>query len=137
MNRDKRQEWMWERACDALERADKLQRRFFAPVPSTLPVPTWEPPVDIFEDENRLAIYVALPGVDPDSVKVHADPDALVVTARRRIPAHVRVRHMEIPHGQFSRRIALPLGRFLLDSSRLENGCLEISLYRIARNRTY
>ncbi len=125
---------MWQRACAALERADKLHRRFFAPVPSTLPVPTWEPPVDIYEDELRLAIYVALPGVDPATIEVRAEPDALVVTARRRIPSHVRVRHMEIPHGHFGRRIALPLGHFLLDSSRFENGCLEISLYRISRD---
>lgn len=128
---------MWERACDALERADKLQRRFFAPGSSGLPVPTWEPPVDIYEDENRLTLYVALPGVDANSIEVLAEPDALLVTARRRIPAHVRVRHMEIPHGQFGRRIPLPLGHFLLDSTRLENGCLEISLYRIARDRHY
>lgn len=116
-----------------IDEADRLQRRFFAPVVSADNRMVWEPPVDIFEDDRTVRIIVALPGVDPRSIDVRTEPDALFVTGRRRLPGTLSVRRMEIPHGVFGRRIGLPLGRFLVTGSRFENGCLEVDLLKLFR----
>ncbi len=39
--------WMCAEACDALARAERLQREFFRLGPSS-ERPSWEPPVDLF-----------------------------------------------------------------------------------------
>ena len=55
--------WMWAEACEALARAERLQRQFFRPGERGARA-VWEPPVDIFEHERDLWIVAALPGVD-------------------------------------------------------------------------
>ena len=60
---------MWMQAIDMLERAERLQRRFFQPTPSGRQ-PAWQPPMDVFESSGGLQIVVALPGVSPEEVQV-------------------------------------------------------------------
>jgi hypothetical protein len=40
---------MWEQACEAMERAQRLHRQFFRRSPTT---PAWEAPCDIFESDE-------------------------------------------------------------------------------------
>jgi HSP20 family protein len=127
-------DWMWADACDLMEQAERLHRRFFR-----LNVPGhaqagWEPPVDMFEDEREIAIVVAMPGVTAERIQVSHEPGALVVRGERSLPfagSRLAVRHLEIPYGAFERRIALPNGRFEAGVPELTHGCLVLRLRKV------
>ena len=123
-------DWMWTHAIEMLEQADRMHRQFFRLAGSERTRPTWEPPVDVFEDEEGIVIVVALPGVPADRVEVAFEPGALVVRAERPLPFSGRraIRHLEIPYGVFERRI--PLKQVQLDGGtrELADGCLILRL---------
>jgi HSP20 family molecular chaperone IbpA len=124
---------MWAEACEFLDRAERLQRQFFQPGRSPAQ-PNWEPPVDVVETARDLMITAALPGVAPDQVEVALDGGVLVVAGARRLPAETRdavIHRLEIPHGRFERRIALPPGRYEVGPWTLAHGCLRISLRKL------
>jgi len=117
---------MWAEACELLDRAERLQRQFFRPARSA----AWEPPVDVFETEQDLIIAVALPGVAPERLEVGFINGALVVAGERDLPAEAGaiIRRLEIPHGRFERRIALPPRAYDIAQRELANGCLLLRL---------
>lgn len=121
---------MWAEALDMIERAHRLQRRFFQPGGASC---AWEPPLDIFETERELIILVALPGVEPESVGVLIDGGALTVSAQR--PLHMTggaaLRRLEIPYGRFESHIDLPPGLYELGERRWNNGCLRLVLRKL------
>src|SRR5205085_9788567 len=81
--------WMWSEACEMLARAERLHRQFFQlAAPRRMPV--WEPPVDVLETEREALIFVALPGVAPESAEVVIDDGALVISGERTIPPELR-----------------------------------------------
>jgi len=125
---------MWAEACESLARAERLHRTFFRlGVPAARP--SWEPPVDIFETERELWILAALPGVEASQVEISIGDNVLVIAGERRSPAAQRratVHRMEIPQGRFERRIALPPGRFELGRRDVIDGCLTLTLRKLA-----
>lgn len=124
--------WMWAEACRTIEQAERLQRRRFEPDRSRLSNAAWEPPVDVFETADGLWIMVALPGVSPADVNVILENNLLTVTGRRRLPAVARgaaIHRLELAHGDFERRIALPARRWRVGRRDLSDGCLVLSLH--------
>ena len=124
-------DWMWTQAVELLEQAERMHRQFFRLSTSPRARPTWEPPVDVFEDEDAIVIVVALPGVPPDRVELSFDPGTLVVRAERRLPfsgACGAVRNLEIPYGYFERRIPLAEARLEGGTREFVNGCLILRL---------
>ena len=122
---------MWEQACDAMERAERLYRQFFHRNRATA---AWEAPCDIFENAETLTILIALPGVDPDQIKVTLSAGVLIVSGEAPLPGEVRdarIHRLEIPHGQFHRRIELPPARFEISGRHLTNGCLKLQLHKV------
>jgi len=121
---------MWADACEMLEQVDRLQRRFFQP--GAAPA-AWEPPVDVFETADTLRIVVALPGVATEDVRIVAENGALTVIGERRLArdAAGAIRRLEIPHGHFERRLALPQGRYELLDHHLRDGCLNLQLRKL------
>jgi len=122
---------MWEQACEAMERADRLYRQFFHRSRST---PAWEAPCDIFESDEALTILIALPGVEPDQIKVTLSAGVLIVSGERPLPREVRdarIHRLEIPHGPFQRRLALPPARFEISGRHRANGCLTLQLDKL------
>ena len=126
--------WMWIHACEVIVKAERLQRQFFQPSASQDALATWEPPVDVFEDESEMVIVVAMPGVAAERVQVAHEPGVLVVRGVRPLlpsgPRH-RVRQLEIPYGAFERRIRLPQGRFEIGAPQLAQGCLTLRLRKL------
>ena len=132
---------MWSEALAVLERAERLQRQFFAPpqLGSGAPrgVPQWEPPIDIVETDEHLRVHVALPGVSPDSITLAADAGGITVSALRAFPCREQGAHIhrvEIPYGRFERRIDLPLADpyapLELAGKALEDGVLTLVFRR-------
>jgi HSP20 family molecular chaperone IbpA len=122
---------MWAEACQLIEEADRLQRQFFR-LGQTATRATWEPPVDVFEDEREITVIVALPGVSPDRVEASYDARGLLVRAERRIPfdddGSCSIRRLEIPHGWFERRIPLPPVPLEPGTRKWADGCLIVTL---------
>ena len=58
---------MWARACELIDRAERLHRQFFQPTAAPVRELCWEPPVDVIETDSELLISVALPGVDSNA----------------------------------------------------------------------
>ncbi len=122
--------WMWAEACEALARADRLQREFFRLGPPSARA-NWEPPVDIYENERELTILAALPGVEAAAVEISVKDGILVIAGDRRAPSQQRaaaIHRLEIPQGRFERRIALPAGVFELARREVRDGCLILVL---------
>jgi len=122
---------MWGEALSLLEQADRLHRQFFRPAATQ--APAWEPPVDVIETGDTVAIHVALPGAAADSILVELEPGAITVSARRPLPldsndSHpARVHALEIPYGRFARRIGLPMQALTLTSRKWQDGCLKLT----------
>jgi HSP20 family molecular chaperone IbpA len=127
-------DWMWAQACDLLDEAERLHRRFFRLNETPRSQPAWEPPVDVFEDERELIIVAAMPGVSAERVQVIQESDALLIRGERRLPfagQRVAVRQLEIPYGAFERRIPLPPVRVQAGAPELAHGCLVIRLRKV------
>jgi HSP20 family molecular chaperone IbpA len=119
---------MWDEALSMLDRAERLQRRFFTQAPAA-----WEPPVDVVEAGDTLEVHVALPGVGADAIAVALDRDGIAVSAVRAFPGRgqCRIHRLEIPCGRFERRIGLSSEAPLeLVRKSLENGVLTLAFRR-------
>jgi HSP20 family molecular chaperone IbpA len=124
---------MWSEACEMLARAERLHREFFRPVRSPTSAPTWEPPVDVLETGREVLVLVALPGVDPDRIEVAIEGDELVVVGTRVLPPELRtamIHRLELPQGQFARRVRLPAGRYSGVRRASLHGCLAVTLQK-------
>jgi HSP20 family molecular chaperone IbpA len=123
---------MWGETVDLLEQAERMQRQFFR-LAGRASSAGWEPPVDVFSDGDEILIEVALPGVPSDRIELVFAPGELVVRGERRLPrrlASAAIQRLEIPHGRFERRLALPPGRWALLRQELDHGCLHLLLAR-------
>lgn len=123
---------MWGDAVDLFEQGERLQRQFFR-LASGAARASWEPPADVFADGDQILVEVALPGVPPDRIELVCVPGELIVRGERRLPrrlASAAIQRLEIPHGRFERRLALPAGQWQLVAQELSNGCLQLLLAR-------
>ena len=133
MNSERRYGWMWLRAVELADEAERLHRRFLEYIGPGTDAARWEPPVDIHETDDGLILLFALPGVAPDDIEVRLERTALTVSALRRVrlpEAAAIIRRLEIPHGHFVREIALSGPALKIADSHYANGCLEVRLVR-------
>ncbi len=123
--------WMWSEACEMLARAERLHRELFRPGRSGLPLPSWEPPVDVIETEHDVLVLVALPGVDPERVEAVLEGADLVVAGIRVLPPELRtaiIHRLELPQGRFERHVRLPAGRYASVRRTTAHGCILVTL---------
>jgi HSP20 family protein len=124
-------DWMWAQAWELLADAERMHRQFFRLASSRRAQACWEPPVDVFENEDEVVVVVALPGVASERVEIASEPGALFVRAERPLPfagSRHAVRRLEIPYGYFERRITLPEARLTVAAHELTHGCLIVRL---------
>jgi HSP20 family molecular chaperone IbpA len=126
--------WMWAQACELIDQAERLHRQFFRPTASAHSFAVWEPPIDVFEDEREIVIVVAMPGVAADRVQVTHEPGYVIVRGARQVPLRGSghfARQLEIPYGDFERRIPLPQRRYEAAAPELVAGCLVLTLRKL------
>jgi HSP20 family molecular chaperone IbpA len=122
---------MWSEALEQLQSAERLQRQFFQIGADGA---RWEPPVDVYQTDEDLWIFLAVPGVPADHVEVVVDGTTLIVRGERPLPPAARgaiIHRLEIPYGQFERRIALPSGHYQVLQRLFDNGCLVLGLRKL------
>jgi HSP20 family protein len=69
------------------------------------------PPVDIYEDDQRLTFKVEVPGIDEKDIKVEVENNVLTVHGERKLEKDIKeenFRRMERHYGAFSRSFTLP-----------------------------
>src|SRR5436853_7778757 len=89
--------WMWAEACSMLEQAERLHRQFFRLNSPRGATTAWEPPANVFEDDESYTIVVALPGVAEESIEVLADSSSLIVRANSEAAFGQRTRALGAP----------------------------------------
>ncbi|MBV9111378.1 MAG: Hsp20/alpha crystallin family protein [Hyphomicrobiales bacterium] len=108
-----------------------MQRQFFQPGHPSSISPAWEPPIDVFETDRTVEIIAALPGVEPNDLKIDVQGPEVVISGLRHLPAVTRnttIHRLEIPYGRFERRIRLSPAKFAVAQFELERGCLTLRL---------
>lgn len=71
----------------------------------------WQPPVDIFEDENGVVIKAELPGIDQKDIEVRIEGNTLTIRGERKHGDEVRkesYHRIERYYGTFQRSFSLP-----------------------------
>ena len=124
----------WTDALNLLAEADRLQRQFFTCTTSVGSVPVWEPPVDTLETADAVIVLVALPGVSPEHVEIVHSQGSLTVRGVRPMPGdghRQTIRRLEIPYGQFERRLDLPPGHYDLVERIFVDGTLRLTLRKL------
>jgi HSP20 family protein len=126
--------WMWIDACEMVSRAERLHRRVFGVTHGEDRFPCWEPPVDIFETSLELKVIVLLPGVSEDKLSVAIDDGLLTITGTSPFPgpAKAQIHRMEIPYGDFQKRLQLPSPAYELAGYEYRDGCLTVRLKKTA-----
>ena len=127
-------DWMWTQAWELLAQAERMHRQFFRLAASERPQASWEPPVDVFEDEREVVVVVALPGVPAERIEVTSEAGALLIRAESPLPfagSRPAVRQLEIPYGYFERRVMLPEVPLEAGTRELTHGCLTLRLRKI------
>ncbi|HJW72393.1 MAG TPA: Hsp20/alpha crystallin family protein [Geothrix sp.] len=134
MKADDPRTWMWTRALEVLNEAERLHKQFFHLGRASLRCPAWEPPVDIYESEGSLRVVVALPGVTAEQLKVSFEGTSLLISGDLPVPwagPIGAVHRIEIPHGHFERRIeGLPAGLQVVGKE-LSAGCLFLTFRKV------
>jgi HSP20 family protein len=101
---------------------------------------SWVPAVDIHEYDDRFALFVDLPGVDPNQVEITLANGVLTLSGERTTEKPVSqserdvVTRLERGSGRFYRRFILPDS---IDSDQIRavgrNGVLEVSIPKQAK----
>lgn len=71
----------------------------------------WQPPVDIYEAEQEIYVYVDLAGAERETLQVTVDEQRLLISGRRQLPAQKSIaciHQLEIELGDFRRTVVLP-----------------------------
>ena len=129
--------WMWAEACQMLEQAERMHRQFFRLGSPRGARTVWEPPVNVFEDDDGYIVMVALPGVPAEGVEVLLESSSIVVRANCGVPfgASARqIRRLEIPYGYFERRIQLSERQLEAGTRQFKDGCLILKLRKTGQS---
>lgn len=126
--------WLLTEAIEWLQGAGRLQRQFFQ-LGRAGDLPRWEPPVDMFGNEQAICLLIALPGVAAERMDVRLEQQAVVVRGERSLAGHFAagtILQLEIPYGRFERRVPLPYDDYRVADMVLQNGCLRLTLERMS-----
>ncbi len=97
----------------------------------------WIPQVDVYEEPERFAVLVDVPGVEPKDIEITAEKGVLTVRGERRVRAAEESsahRRLERRSGKFLRRFTLPESANLDSiSARHTHGVLEVSIPKQAK----
>jgi HSP20 family protein len=106
----------WEpfRAFSPMEdRMNRLLRESFNPErpEEALTTTSLAPPVDIYEDEHKIALKVEVPGIDEKDIDVRIEGNTLTVHGERKLEKEEKeenFRRVERQYGSFTRSFTLP-----------------------------
>ncbi len=96
---------------------------------------SWSPPIDIRVSNNRMRIFVEVPGVDASTLNLRIEGDRLIIEGRKMPPKAKRILFTEREYGDFF--VMIKLNEDVSTDSvkaKLSHGVLEIEFKRFRRN---
>jgi len=120
----------------------KKMHKLFEEFPDTFTVETggFNPRLDLAEDDSRIYVYVELPGVNKENVKLSFQENILTIKGEKKRDLDeekVNFFRTERCFGNFSRSIELPVDVDENDiAAKLENGTLSIQLKKVLKKST-
>ena len=95
------------------DRLNRLFRESFNPVrpEEALTSTNIAPPVDIYEDEHKIALKIEVPGIDEKDIDVRIEGNTLTVHGERKLEKEEKeenFRRVERYYGSFTRSFTLP-----------------------------
>ena len=98
----------------------------------TLAMGNFVPPVDVYEDEQKLVLKLEVPGIQQSDLDLRVESQLLTVTGKRKFEAHEKEENfhrIERRYGSFSRSFTLPQTVDTASiSAQYDAGVLRISL---------
>jgi len=93
---------------------------------------TWQPEVDIYEDDDSYVISAEVPGVDTKDIKINLENSTLTISGERKLDKNTKeenYRMMGRYYGSFARRFHVPtiIDREKVDAS-MDKGILMVTL---------
>ena len=93
---------------------------------------TWQPQVEVFENDGELVVRAELPGLKKEDVKIELTDDGLTIHGERRSEHEENGEgyyRSEFSYGSFHRRVALPEGANSDDATaKFHDGVLEVTM---------
>ncbi len=82
----------------------------------------WEPPIDLYESDTDLIVFMEAAGIDAQQIKVVVESRMLTIKGERKCPVNDinTVHQLEIEYGRFERQLVLPRR---IDTSRVISEC--------------
>ena len=123
---------------DRMNRMNRLFRESYSPEApeEALTTTNFAPPVDIYEDEHKIALKLEAPGIDEKDIDVRIEGNTLIVHGERKIEKEEKeenFRRIERQYGSFTRSFTLPSS---VDSGQVsahyDKGVLKIKLAKKA-----
>jgi len=123
---------------DRMNRMNRLFRESYSPEgpEEALTTTNFAPPVDIYEDEHKIALKLEVPGIDEKDIDVRIEGNTLIVHGERKIEKEEKeenFRRIERQYGSFTRSFTLPIS---VDagqvSAHYDKGVLKINLAKKA-----
>ncbi len=127
----------WREGSPRKSEFDELLRALMAPAGSVArrSSGTWRPPIDVYEEADRLVIVAEIAGMEREEIEISLDGDLVWIRGNRPHPAGGEQRSFHearIPFGSFAAEVQVP---YAVDSDRAaatyENGFLTIELPRV------
>ena len=109
----------------------RLMRTFSAGRMKSSSCSLWQPPVDMYESDTELIVFVEVAGIAPEKIKVMAEAQVLTISGERKceIAGINHVHRLEIEYGHFACRIPLPLSINVdATKSEINNGLLLVRM---------
>jgi len=101
------------------------------------PAPAWTPFADWFETADDLILVMDVPGVEPESLELAHDGEAVILAGRRASQPWGEPRVSERPRGLFERSLALPEPVEPGSAeAQYRNGQLEVKFRKLGRTIT-
>ena len=120
------------------DRINRFVRESYSPEgpEEALTTTHFAPPVDIYEDEHKIALKIEVPGIDEKDIDVRIENTTLTVHGERKIEKEEKeenFRRVERQYGSFTRSFTLPssvdTGQV---SAHYDKGVLKLSLAKKA-----
>jgi HSP20 family protein len=123
----------WDPFRDLLTLQDRLSRGLFEPLGRLSAgelTGTWFPPVDIYEEADRVVLRAEIPGVSKDDIDLHVENGTITVRGEKKQEKAAEgdgVYRVERFYGSFSRSFVLPTS---IDAEKIKatyrDGVLEV-----------
>ena len=89
---------------------DRMMRSLAATKMRSSSFSLWDPPVDLYESDTELTVFMDVAGIHSNKLRIVAEPKVLKISGERRceIKGITCVHQLEIEYGRFERLIELP-----------------------------